>query len=278
MSDTHDGTAEIIPISQAEPPQTMHPLVAAIQHQIERGELDPQTLREVFELQREYDRERAKRLFAEAKVALKRDLPTILPHDKPVEFNGKVQYTHTTLAAVFRAAIPHLTNYGFDLSWSAGTLESGRVAVTTKLLHIGGHEESFTLESDPDKSGHKNDPQSIGSTMSFLERYGALAILGIVTEDMGEEFHGRPEPDPDSVSTKRNLSAARWVVKQGLRRPDAEAELGRSVAEWTHSDLDRLKLWVAEQIAAKKPVRDHDPAAGELSDEELEAMDRERAL
>ncbi len=80
------------------------------------------------------------------------------------------------------------------------------------------------------------------STITMLERYTALAILGIATADMKE-----PEPEgdaPEMIDVDRNLRAVGRLAGHGKTRADAEEFLGKKVEGWTIGDLDRLREWV----------------------------------
>ncbi len=86
----------------------------------------------------------------------------------------------------------------------------------------------------------------MASTITLLERYSMLALLGIATADMKEHQHSRPV-DPAAIDPQRNLAAAAWLTKAGLDPADYEAEAGRKRAEWTAADVDGVKAWAAGQ-------------------------------
>jgi hypothetical protein len=250
----------------------MSPVVLAVLAQ----NPDAATLRECLNIQREYDREEARKQFTVAFVRLKMDLPKILAHDKSVSLDrGKtVAYTHTSLGGAVEAVVPHLINYGFAHSWTPSTDENGQVVVTCELLHIGGHSKQATLKAAPDAKGSKSSAQAVQSSVTSLERYTLLAVLGIATGDMGEPRVDQDEkqeerqptgdqPPPDDKAL--NARAVRWLMDQRILVASAEHFIGRKVAEWTQADRARLKPW-----ATKKPAA-HDstcPAAtgGDLCD------------
>jgi hypothetical protein len=52
-------------------------------------------------------------------------------------------------------------------------------AITTTLLHTSGQWISGTISGNPSK----NDPQGVGSAITYFRRYGLMAIVGLCPED-----------------------------------------------------------------------------------------------
>lgn len=247
MSDPNHKAVAVIEHSQV--PERVHPVVAAAMQQSP----DAATLRELLAVQREWEANEARKAFTQALVDLKRDLPTVLAHDKIVDWrkDGKhVHYTHTSLAAAMEAITGPLVQYGFSLSWQPST-DGGKVNVTCTLTHSQGHSERTTLSAPPDKSGSKSDAQAIASTITLLQRYTALSLLGIATADMAE-----PEPTEENaeprIDTKLNMKAVKALADIGYSKEQAEDFIGKPVAEWTTADVDRLRGVVAEIKQSKQ--------------------------
>lgn len=232
MSDNHKITVSQPQAIQKET-QT-HPLVAiAIKH----GTLDTQTMRELMTMQREYEADEARKAYTRAMVALKKELPSILPRDTIVKYNA-VQYTHTSLGAAVSAVVPHLTKFGFSHSWIPST-ESGKVRVTCRLTHAEGHHDETSIEAPPDNSGSKSASQAVASTITLLQRYTLLSLLGIATADMREP-NGEDGGDGARVDMKRNIKALGRLESTGITKEQACEHVGKSVNEWTGVDLDKL--------------------------------------
>lgn len=234
--DSHDKAVAIIEHHGA---YAMSPVVAAIL----KKDPSPETLREVLAVQREWEANEARKAYAAAMVGLQADLPKTIAHDKKVDFNT-TKYTHTSLAAAVEAVRPHLILHGFSHSWHPG-IEDGQVVVTCRLTHRAGHSEAVTLKAGRDPKGGKNDPQAVASSVTMLERYTLLGLLGIATADQNELFKEKQdEPDVDKVDSKRNLRAVGLLEKKGRTVEQAVKYLdGRPVAEWTESDLKKLEAW-----------------------------------
>jgi hypothetical protein len=213
----------------------------------------PEVLGEILKVQRDWEAGEARKEYTRALVELKRDLPPSIRHDKEVSY-GQTHYTHTSLAAAMEAVTPALTQHGFSLTWEPKT-DPAMVTVTCRLTHEGGHSETCTISSKPDSSGQKGPAQQIASTITYLQRYTALALLGIATSDMAEP-HGPRESapvEPDLVDKKANMELAGKLRRAGLLVSDAEAEVGATVTHWTAADLVRVRGWARSQVEAREP-------------------------
>lgn len=221
----------------------LHP---AVEKMLEQNPT-PETLREIMAMQREHEASEAKKAFAQAFVALKRDLPKWIDRDVTVDFSspkGRVRYTHSSLAKAMEEVTPHLTEHGFSLSWTTET-KDGKVCVTAELLHRLGHSKTTTLEAPPDSSGSKSTAQGIASTITLLERYSGLAVLGMATKDMKEPGDGATgERDASHVDSARNMKALREIIKRGHTREEAEKIAGKQIQDWTETELDKLRAWL----------------------------------
>lgn len=253
MSDEH--TTAMATVEPSGPPARMHPMVQAMM----AHNPDVETLRELMQLQREWSADEARKAYAVALVNLKRDMPTVIDRDSTVAYgagSNATRYTHASLGAAIAAVTPALASHGFALDWRPSN-DKGAVTVTARLTHAGGHYEEVTLSSAPDNKGSKSGPQAIASTITLLERYTALALLGIATADMKDPAPANDEPvDPAThVDPGRNLAAAGEIKRR--RRSMAEAMRlvgGRTVQQWTAADLDVLRAWLRPAKPAPSEV------------------------
>lgn len=236
--DAHDKAVTVIEKNEVD---RMHPVVRAALAQAP----DVATLGELLKLQREHEAAEARRAYTSAIVDLKRDLPTVIKRDAKVGFGsgkGATHYTHSSLAEVMDAVTGPLTRHGFSLSWVPSTNERG-VSVVCRITHAQGHSESCEIQAPADKSGSKGAAQGVASTITMLQRYTALALLGIATRDMKDPS---PEPEPDSVDPAQNAKAVTSLRKVGKSKADAEERLGVRFDAWSAGNLEILRKWYAE--------------------------------
>ena len=262
-----DQKHEVIPHAETMGPvEILHPMVAAVIANKPTAE----TVEKMMQLQRDWEANQARRAFTSALVDLKRALPSWIEQDKTVDYDrkdgGKVHYKHASLAVAMEIIVPHLVDFGFALTWSTLVDDKG-VSVTAHLTHRAGHSSNTTLRSSPDTSGSKSAPQAVASTVTLLQRYTALALLGIATRDMTEPTgNGETKQDAGRVDSALNMKAVAALVRKGKTKEECEKLVGRPVQKWTTQDVDKLRAWIAP-----KPV---EPAKEEAKPDELKPKDR----
>ncbi len=100
-----------------------------------------------------------------------------------------------TLASVIDAVRGPLTSNGIAFTQAPGLTSEGVVTVETTFHHIGGGSVSCTAAAKPKQT----DPQSIGSAITYLRRYGLLALAGIA-----------PGEDDDGEAATRHQQQSQW--------------------------------------------------------------------
>lgn len=194
---------------------------------------DIDKLEKLLALQVRYEANEAKKAFDMAMSAFKGECPAI-KKNHTVDFNsqkGRTTYKHATLDNVCGTINPVLGKYGLSYTWDTKQ-EGGIVSVTCHIAHACGHTTSgVTLSSGLDNSGNKNSIQSIGSTVTYLQRYTLLAALGLSTEsddDDGQDSseapqvqHAPAKPAAYPVDAFRdNLPKWRTLIESGKKSPE----------------------------------------------------------
>jgi hypothetical protein len=154
-----------------------------------------ETLRELRQMQKEWEADEARRLFNEAFTAFKAEAIVIVKNtlitDGPLK--GK---KHANLFDVVSAVTPKLSAHGLAISWKLTKDEPTWMEVTCTLRHAAGYSESVSMGSGPDTGPGRNAIQARCSAKTYLERYTATAILGLATQDAdddGNKAGGGPE-------------------------------------------------------------------------------------
>jgi len=138
-------------------------------------------------IQERYEANEALKSFNEAMSAFKANAPKIVK-DKKVGYEAKGQlvgYKHASLFQVVEKTATEMSKHGLSVSWRVA--QNGTISVTTRVVHVKGHFEETTLSAPADTTGSKNSIQAIGSTISYLQRYGLLCIAGLATVDMDDD-------------------------------------------------------------------------------------------
>lgn len=175
-------------------------------------------LRELMGLQKEWEADQARKLYVEAMAAFKADPPIIIK-DKRVSYPNKgggknTEYDHATLGNVAKVIATALGKHGLSHQWNIRQGDAGQVEVSCILTHARGHKESVTLRGMEDTSGGKNAIQSLGSTVTYLQRYTLLAITGLAAEEGDND--GRPpataEPEHVEDPVREKIVTALYAV------------------------------------------------------------------
>lgn len=93
--------------------------------------------------------------------------------------NPHFKSRYADLASVWDACRKPLTDHGLSVAQTTGTAEDGRVRVTTLLLHASGQWIADDLLMKP----VKDDPQGVGSCITYARRYALAAMVGVAPED-----------------------------------------------------------------------------------------------
>lgn len=157
---------------------------ALIEFALEKG-ADLGKLEQLLTIRERFESGEARKAFNKAMSDFKANAPKIVK-DKAVSFGqGKAAYKHATLFQVAEKIAAVMSKYGLSASWRVD--QTNDIAVTTRVVHEQGHFEETTLRAPSDTSGSKNPIQAIGSTISYLQRYGLLCIAGLATADMDDD-------------------------------------------------------------------------------------------
>jgi hypothetical protein len=207
------------------------PLAMAMQAM--RSGMSIADMRDMLNLQKEWEANEARKAFVDAMSEFKKNPPSILK-DKHVAFStakGMTSYDHATIGNVCDQIIKAAAEYGFSHRWIPSKGEQGELVITCEVTHRLGHSQMTPIEGPRDDSGTKNILQANQSTRTYLQRHSLLMAFGFATKD---------QPDDDGAGLQSTvppelLQAARDAAMQGWK-PFAAWIKARTEAE-----LDQLK-------------------------------------
>lgn len=249
MTDSHEIT-QTAPVELQRVSLGTHPMVSLAMSN--PGSLDPAAMRELLQLQREWEAGEAKRAFDADKINLMSEMPTVITKDNTVYYGKKIAFRNASLPHILREVEPFLAKHNFSKSWISSN-DKGMVTVSCRLTHALGHFEETTLSAPPDGSGSKNPVQAVGSTVEYLKRYTLNCLLGITTED---EIDADTPEKSDRVDMKKNLEVLGKLGGVGITKEQAEEFVGLPVAEWTEENISDLRDLYKNERAARQPERE----------------------
>ena len=109
------------------------------------------------------------------------------------------------------------------------------VVISTTLLHTSGQWISGELELVP----LKNDPQALGSAITYGRRYGLAAITGVYQEDddatgkRAQPKSQRGQPSKSDLYAEATNAFTEWAQTPERFTPDEMAEIDRC---WNYQD------------------------------------------
>lgn len=108
-------------------------------------------------------------------VAFQSDMPSV-PKDA---VNPHFRSKYASLGAITEATRPHLAKHGLAVTQSL-VWRDGVQLLVTRVIHASGQ---WMQDGGYALNPTKNDPQGMGSAVTYARRYTLGATLGIVTED-----------------------------------------------------------------------------------------------
>jgi hypothetical protein len=162
---------------------------------------------------------------------------------------GQRRYTFMTLPDLLGAVRPVFAAHHLAITQHVQNHDQG-ISVETRILHTSGH----VFESPPLTLRCGQDPQAIGSAITYGRRYQLAALVGLAggDDDDGREAATPPDtragpPPPDS------RPAPPPDFTRGSIAPASASEKSRR-AMWallreTRMDNDSIRGWVSEVLS-----------------------------
>lgn len=206
-----------------------------IQSAISQG-LSVEHLERLMALQERWQANQAKIAFLDAMNLFQTSVP-VLEKKKQVKFNS-TSYKYATLGEIVETIKETLKLSQLSYRWEFEDKES-QIVCTCIVSHSAGHSESSKMSAGKDSSGNKNDIQSRGSTMTYLQRYTLIAALGISTADEDTDGHREIAPKVEAKPVQKVEEKPRsndyYVIRDGLEWIEKSDTA-------TIKDLEKMKL------------------------------------
>jgi hypothetical protein len=152
-----------------------------------------------------------KTLYARLAAAQKTFKPAIKDADNPY-FKSK----YADLGAVWDACKDALAENGLFVSQPTGVSEIGELILNTYVYDESGESINSQIKV---VAKNPNDPQAVGSALTYYRRYSLAAILGIVTEDDDAN-----EAAGNNSKAKTSEDATKQLAEQAEEKKRLEAQ------------------------------------------------------
>jgi len=161
------------------------PILVMIQSATRDPDTDVEKMERLFALYERQQEREAVKSFNRDFIRLQSALPEITEGGE-IKHGGKIISEYARWDEDINPVIkPILAEHGFVLSFETDTRDG--IHVVAHLIHSDGHSRSGSFTLPPDKSGAKNDVQSIGSSTSYAKRYAAGPLLNITTRGQDDD-------------------------------------------------------------------------------------------
>lgn len=218
------------------PPAAITPL-DMLNTAVARG-ADIATLEKLMALHERFEANQARKAFDAAIAEAKAEIQPVIRNAK-----GHNDKRYADFSAIARAVDPILSKNG--LSYRFRTVQADKINVTCILSHRDGHSEETTLAGPPDTSGNKNAIQAIGSTLTYLQRYGLIQALGLAASN-----------DDDGKASGKDTAPVSAEELQSLR----------DMIEATESDEAKFCGFLRVASLEELPAARYDAAVNALKD------------
>jgi hypothetical protein len=187
----------------------------------------------LMSLQERWETGQARKAFDRAIAAAKAKITPIQRNAK-----GHNDKRYADFAAIAKVVDPILSEHG--LSYRFRTAQGERISVTCILSHEDGHSEETTLSGPADASGSKNAIQAIGSTLTYLQRYSLVQMLGLAASN---DDDGKASADGGLINEDQAAELIALADEVGAdKRAFCEYFKIDGIAMMPAKDFDRAKI------------------------------------
>jgi hypothetical protein len=125
--------------------------------------------------------------------------------------------SYATLASVIEALREPFALHGLSFMQPCSFREDGSIMVETIILHKSGQYMTSEIVGRPIKA----DPQTLGSLISYLKRYGLQAMVGIASaDDDAEDAMARPQQQYQQRPPQQNVQRPPQLPPQQENKPE----------------------------------------------------------
>lgn len=243
-------------VVRVEPPNLIQSLFAAISD----PSCQPEKLHALLDARDRVMKEQAHVQFVRAYIGMQAKLPTISKDgllDQGTTRSGrqgaKARYaTYENINAVTK---PVLSEHGFGMLLLPDTVPDGAgIVIRGQLVFVCEtqygdlvHTERCTIHVPPDTTGGKNAPQGVGASLSYGKRYGAIALLNLVSFDPKDA-----DRDAARVETPVSVEQLEKIVEYAGRIGCPEQKLVAYLNEKEDRPKGSAKIDAIKQLPASR--------------------------
>ena len=179
---------------------------------------------------------------AEALAAFQAELPQVDLDSTNPHFKSKF----ASLANITKKVLPELSKHGF--SYSVGSfVDNGLLIVDAHLLHESGESRSFQFPIT------ENQPQKIGSAITYAKRYAIQALTGVVAD----------EDDDGNAASQQPPAAVQKAQERKANPPQGQRNVSTTQQKIVAEFIETKKVEKAQVTAVKDRIAGETNKKGE---------------
>jgi len=218
--------------------QTASPTPAQmLMRAVEKG-ADMAQIEKFMDLSERWEAKEAKKSFADALTRFQSELGPIIR--KRQAHNSK----YADIDDIAQAIRPVLEKCGLSYRFEQQQ-KDGVIIVSCIVSHKAGFSVTTSMEAPADKSGGKNDIQSMASTVTYLRRYTLTGALGITT-GQDDNDGGKPDVTAEELIAYNAVLREEWFSIYAIKQALAEGDYHTAKECWGEVPDDTKQiLWKA---------------------------------
>jgi hypothetical protein len=135
--------------------------------------------------------------------------------------NPHFKTRYADLASIMDACRGPLAKHGLSVTQLPGRDEAGQVTLTTTLMHSSGQYIGSTIGVRP----AQENPQVVGSILTYLRRYTLASVVGVVSDDDDGEAASQPVRTASMAPRPQTARAEYTREEPVIPPPDVKARL-----------------------------------------------------
>lgn len=212
-------------------------------------------------LERQQDKQ-AEQEFNRAFAQLQNEIPAVRA-DKDVSMGNGSGYSYCSYEEILKQAQPIMTRHGFAVKFSQD-LSDGKVKVTCKLIHEGGHSEenNYSVRVSAKGAPGMNETKMDASASTVAQREAFCDALNIVRrgrEEQDERMQGDSITGAQAVELQSRVRAMGGFTDEGtflsyahgVKNALGEKPTPKLIAE-TYAAIPAHRLEELEKLLARK--------------------------
>lgn len=156
---------------------------------------------------------------------------------------------YADLSSVFESIRETFAENGLSITQTMDVLESGRMVLKTKMLHVSGEFIDSTMML-PDLT----DPQKIGSAITYFRRYSLMAIAGIPAED--DDGNSASRSSAPTINTEQIETIEKLINGHHDIREQVLKNCNGDFATITLARFGGALQWIKKLVEAKEMEND----------------------